>query len=109
MGGPEHRVTKIAVRTVPGTEPISDCPVLSERFEKVSFNNGVWLGASQAAVEQAFPSGLLRIGKQAFVGYKGKVANDGQCDGGYDLMNSFYLTFRDGVVVAIDADQVTSC
>lgn len=109
MGGPEHRVTNIAVRTVAGTDPVSDCPALSEIFEKMSFNNGIWLGASQAAVQQALPLGLLHIGKQAFVGYQGKVANDGQCNGGYDVLNSFYLTFRDGVVVAIDAGQVTSC
>lgn len=109
MGGPEHQVTNIAVRTVVDTAPVSDCPALSERFEKMSFNNGIWLGASQAAVQQAFPLGLLHIGKQAFVGYQGKVADDGHCDGGYDLLNSFYLTFRDGVVVAIDAGQVTSC
>jgi hypothetical protein len=41
-------------------------------------------------------SGLLRVGNQAFTRYQGKVPDEGNCDGGYDLLNSFYMDFRRG-------------
>ena len=109
MGGPDHRVTNIAVRRIAHGHAPSDCPMLPKQFQSLSFNSGVWLGASKAAVKRVFPHGLLRGGEQAFIGYQGKEPGDGGCDGGYDLLNSLYLTFQAGVVVAIDVGQVTSC
>jgi hypothetical protein len=109
MGGPENRITNIAVQRIADNYSLSDCPALPEEFTSLSFNNGIWLGASEATVGSVFPSGLLRSGANAFVGYQAKVADDGRCDGGYDLLNSLYLTFQARVVVAIDAGQVTSC
>jgi hypothetical protein len=89
--------------------PPSDCPDFSKQFKPLSFNNGIWLGASNATVEKVFHSDLIRSGEHVFIGYQGKVADGGNCDGGYDLLNSLYLTFRAGLLVAIDAGQVTSC
>ena len=109
MGGSEHAVTNVAVQRITSNRPLPDCPVLPEQYEPLSFNNGVWLGASKATVEKAFPSGLLRSGERAFIGYQGKTVDDGHCDGGYDLLNSLYLTFKAGFVVAMNAGQVTSC
>jgi hypothetical protein len=109
MGGPEHAVTEVAVQRIANERPPPECPVLPKQYEPLSFNNGVWLGAPVGSVEKAFPSGLSRNGDQAFIGYQGKVADDGHCDGGYDLLNSLYLTFKAGLVVAITAGQVTSC
>jgi len=109
MGGPENRITNIAVQRITDSNQPSDCPVLAKQFMPLSFNNGVWLGASEATVGKVFSSGLLRSGEQAFIGYQGKVSSDGHCDGGYDLLNSLFLTFQAGLVVAIDAGQVTSC
>jgi hypothetical protein len=109
MGGAENRITTIAVQRITEHESQSDCPVLPKAFMPLSFNNGVWLGVSKATVEKTFPSGLLRSGQHAFIGYQGKVTDDGHCDGGYDPLNSLFLTFRAGIVVAIEAGQVTSC
>lgn len=109
MGGPEMRITEINVRRVADGSPPSDCPVLPNQFTPLSFENSVWLGDSESAVQKAFPSGLLRSGGQSFIGYQGKVADDGSCEGGYDLLNSLYLTFKAGIVVGINAGQVTSC
>jgi hypothetical protein len=109
MGGPDHQVTNIAVQRITNSRPLSDCPTLPKQFQSLSFNNGVWLGAPEAAVEKVFPAGLLHRGERAFIGYQGREPGDGSCDGGYALLNSLYLTFQAGVVVAIDAGQVTSC
>jgi hypothetical protein len=109
MGGPEMRITEINVHRVANGSPPSDCPLLPKQFRPLSFENRVWLGDSEAAVEKAFPSGLLHSGGQSFIGYQGKVADDGNCKGGYDLLNSLYLTFKSGIVVEINAGQVTSC
>jgi hypothetical protein len=109
MGGSEHAVTDVAVQRVTRNRPLPDCPVLPEQYEPLSFNNGVWLGASKATVEKAFPAGLLHSGELAFIGYQGKTADDGHCDGGYDLLSSLYLTFEAGFVVAMNAGQITSC
>jgi hypothetical protein len=109
MGGPENRITNIAVQRISDKNPLSDCPALPKQFRTLRFNNGIWLGASEATVGSVFPSSLLRKDANGFIGYQGKVADDGRCDGGYDLLNSLYLTFQAGVVVAIDAGQVTSC
>jgi hypothetical protein len=109
MGGPEHSVTEVAVQKIGNDRPSPACPLLPKLYEPLTFNNGVWLGAPVGSVEKVFPSGLLRSGDQAFIGYQGKVTDDGHCDGGYDLLNSLYLTFKAGVVVGINAGQVTSC
>lgn len=109
MGGPENRITSIAVQRITDSNQLSDCPALPKQFEPLSFNNGVWIGTSIATVGKAFSTGLLRAGEHAFIGYHGKVSDNGKCDGGYDLLNSLYLTFQAGLVVAIDAGQVTSC
>jgi hypothetical protein len=108
-GGSEHAVTEVAVQRIARGRPPPECPALPKLYEPLSFNNGVWLGAPVGSVEKIFPSGLLRSGDQAFVGYQGKVTGDGHCDGRYDLLNSLYLTFKAGLVVAITAGQVTSC
>ena len=109
MGGPEHAVTEVAVQRIANDRPAPECPILPKLYQPLTFNNGVWLGAPVGSEEKVFPSGLLRSGDHAFIGYQGKVTDDGHCDGGYDLLNSLYLTFRAGVVVAINAGQVTSC
>ena len=109
MGGPERAVTEVDVQRIANDRPSPECPVLPKLYEPLTFNNGVWLGAPVGSVEKVFPSGLLRSGDQAFIGYQGKVTDDGHCDGGYDLLNSLYLTFKAGFVVAINAGQVTSC
>lgn len=109
MGGPENRITDIAVQRITQQHPQSDCPVLPKIFMPLSFGNGVWLGASEATVKRTFPTGLLRSGEQAFVGFQEKVSEDGHCGGGYDLLNELFLTFEAGDVVAIHAGQVTSC
>jgi len=109
MGGPEHAVTEVAVQRIARGRPPPECPALPKLYELLSFNNGVWLGAPVGSVEKIFHSRLLRSGDQAFVGYQGKVTGDGHCDGRYDLLNSLYLTFKAGLVVAITAGQVTSC
>lgn len=109
MGGPDHQVTSIAVQRIAGSRLPPDCPNLPKQFLPLSLNNDVWLGASKEVVEKAFPSGLLQSGEHAFIGYKGKEPGDGSCDGGYDLLNSLYLSFQGGVVVAINAGQVASC
>lgn len=109
MGGPEHDVTEIAVRSIANHPLASDCPVLPKQFSKLSFGNGVSLGASKVEVGNLLGSGMISSGSQSFIGYHGKESGDGQCDGGYDLLNSLFLTFEAGVVVGIDAGQVTSC
>ncbi len=109
MGGPEDRITNIAVKGIANEHPTPDCPTLPRQFDVLSFNNGIWLGTSETAVQHAFRSGLLRRGDQAFIGYHGKVPDNGNCEGGYDLLNSLYITFQGGVVTAVDAGQVTSC
>jgi hypothetical protein len=109
MGGAEHRVTAVAVQRISSNVVPSDCPALPKQFQPLSFNNGIWLGATKTTVRKAFPSGLLFRREQAFIGYQGKVSDDGHCEGGYDLLNSLSLTFQGGLVVGIDAYQVTSC
>jgi hypothetical protein len=109
MGGPNNDITEIAVRLVPNGLVPSDCPVLPKRFAKLNFGRRPWLGASEEAVKRTFGVGLVQAGKQYFIGYDGKVSDDGKCEGGYDLMNSMYFTFEAGIVVAIDAGEVTSC
>ncbi len=109
MGGPEQSVTEVAVQRIANGRPSPECPVLPKLYEQLNFNNGIGLGAPVGSVKKAFPTGLLRSGDHAFIGYQGKVTDDGHCDGGYDLLNSLYLTFKAGIVVAISAVQVTSC
>ncbi|MBS0378222.1 MAG: hypothetical protein JSS29_07040 [Proteobacteria bacterium] len=109
MGGPEEFITGIAVQAIMQDDHSPECPVLPKHYEPRSFDNGIWLGARSAAVSRAFPAGLIRRGDRAFVGYQGKVVGDSKCDGGYDLLNSLFLTFKSGVVIAIHAGQVTSC
>jgi hypothetical protein len=107
MGGSEHRVTEIAVRRIPHNDSPSDCPTLPKRFEPLTFSNGIWIGASEATVRRTFPLGVMHGGEHVFIGYQGKVSGD--CDSGFDLLNSLNLTFRAGLLEAIDAGQVTSC
>jgi hypothetical protein len=109
MGGPGEAVTDVAIQKITDGRSPADCPILPKQYEPLSFNNGVWLGTPNGTVKNVFPSGLLRSGQLAFIGYQGKVADDGHCDGGYDLLNSLYLTFKAGLVIAMDAGQVTSC
>jgi hypothetical protein len=109
MGGPEHDITEIGVQSIAKGPVPSDCPVVPQKFTKLSFDKGLWLGAPEDAVRKTFPVGLLQSDAHAFVGYDGKVPGDGKCQDGYDLLNSMYLIFEAGIVVAINAGQVTSC
>ena len=107
MGGPEHSVTQIAARRISNKDSPSDCPTLPKRFEPLSFGHGLWLGASEATVRKTFPVGLVGDAEHLFIGYQTKVSGD--CDDGFDLLNSLSLTFRAGLLDAIEAGQGTSC
>ena len=69
-GGPENRITAVAVRRLTNDRLPSDCPRLPQQFEPLSFGNGIWLGAVKATVERTFPGTASYKGTQAFVGYR---------------------------------------
>jgi hypothetical protein len=41
--------------------------------------------------------------------FQTKVIGKGQCEGGFDRLNSLDVMIQDGAVIAISTDQVTSC
>jgi hypothetical protein len=107
MGGPNEAVTAIAVQETPSRAEAANCPLLSDPFTPIVFGHGVRLGLPEARVSTLFSSRWVRAGARAFIGYHGKV--QGNCEGGFDLLNSLDLVFHHGRLVFIEAGQVTTC
>lgn len=107
MGGPEHRITGIAAQRV-GKEAIpSDCPVLPPRMWPLTLSHDIGLGKTLSAVTKGLGTALSRSGSWRFVGFQGKVPGD--CEGGYDPLNSLAFKVQAGRLTSILATQVTSC
>jgi hypothetical protein len=105
--GGEHAVTGIAVVRLKHKQPRADCPLLPGNLQPVALDDRIWLGASSAEVKSAFGVPSHVAGAWWEFDYQSKVP--GNCDGGYDLLNSLTIKLDEGHVNTIFADQVTSC
>lgn len=108
MGG-NTVVTGTSAEILPRVAPMTNCPLLPKIFQPISLDVPVWLGSSAAELHQA-------LGSPSHIGagwreydFRSKIVGDGKCEGGFDFGSSLSAKLRNGKVVAIDAQQVTSC
>jgi hypothetical protein len=107
MGGSDHAVTGVAAEFINTETQTPDCPLLPSRFGRLVFSHGVWLGDTIGAVTKALGIAPTTMGSWLYVGFEGKVP--GQCEGGFDLLNSIAFQVQSGRVMRIQVNQVTSC
>jgi len=102
MGGPEHDITDITAQ-VTKDEPRRDCPALARELQPVSFSNGLWLGDPESRVTWMFNEAPASKGLWRAIYYKHKLPGDCQ------LGNSLVWEVVDGVIITINAGQISSC
>jgi hypothetical protein len=107
MGGTENAVLNVAV--VSGEfKANKDCPMLPQSFQPVTFNNGLWVRATEDSSLQMMGRPSHLEGQWLSFDYADKEM--GFCKPwGADVMNWANVKVRNGHVVAIHAGQVTSC
>lgn len=108
MGG-RNFVTGISARSLENMKPSVDCPLLPKNLQLISLDVPVWLGSSDSQLWKV-------LGQPSHAGngwreydFRTKVVDNGKCEGGYDLINSLSTKSKKGKIIAIDAEQVTSC
>jgi hypothetical protein len=103
MGGPEHSITEVAAqRRKSGTAP-SDCPSLPRGMQPASLDKRVWLGSTEAELEQNF--GPPSHSQGAWRSYFFTKDVSGDCTEG----NSLDIKLEGGRVAELNAGQITSC
>ena len=86
-----------------------DCPRLPMRFIPVSLDTKIWLGSTTKTLTRELGAPSHEARPWLNYEFQTKVTDDGQCEGGYDRINSLDVKVNDGAVVALSTDDVTSC
>jgi hypothetical protein len=102
-------VTDVDAITLSSSNASHDCPRLPPQLIPVALDSKPWLGSTATDLERI-------LGKSSHVthpwqsyNFQTKVNEDGQCEGGYDLLSNLDVKLHNGIVVALSAGQVTSC
>jgi hypothetical protein len=109
MGGRSHAVTNILAMTLNSLDIPDDCPRLPSQLTPVFLDSKLWLGSTVAELKRYLGKPSHERRSWQSYDFQTKVPSDGKCEGGYDRINSLDAKIRNGIVVAIDAGQVTSC
>lgn len=108
MGGEEHAVTEIKAVQLQRAQATSECPNIPAAYQQLSFNNGLWLGISEHDAMKFLGPSSYENELWRYYEYQGKVPGNCQPDG-FDLTNWLRFKTDHGLIVAIEAGQVTSC
>ena len=107
MGGSKNAVLNVAVES--GEFKSSQaCPMLPNGFQPLSFDNGLWVGASEESVLKLLGRPSHTEDQWLSFDYTGKEMEFCK-PWGADVMNWVLVKVTNGHVVAIHAGQVTSC
>jgi len=109
MDGHTNAVSMVKA-AIPATSNVpEDCPRLPLRFVPVSLDTKVWLGSSTKTLMRDLGTPSHDARPWLSYEFQTKVKGDGQCEGGYDRINSLDVKIEGDVVVALSTDEVTSC
>lgn len=107
MGGSEHAVTGFTIAALESSEPVAECPTLPVHMQPVSIQGNIQLGMRERALAKAVGTPSYRTGEWISYDFVGKA--QGNCPGGFDVLNSLTFKLHRGSIEAIYANQVTSC
>lgn len=107
MGGSDNAVLNIAIEDGE-FRTNQDCPVLPSIFQPVTFDNGLWVSATENSVLKMLGHPSHTKGQWLSFDCLGKDMSFCKPSGA-DVMNWVVLKVINGRVVAIHAGQVTSC
>lgn len=107
MGGPGRVVTGITITRLRSGRPLAACPALPTDLQPASLQGNIRLGMRETSLTEMLGAPSHRSGPWISYDFEGKVP--GNCEGGFDVLNSLLLKTRRGNVEAIYANQVTSC
>jgi hypothetical protein len=109
MGGDAHVITGITVTRTADERPSPDCPALPSIMHQIHFDVPIWLGSEDAQIDAALGKPSHVQGAWKAYNFQTKARDDGQCDGGYDMLNWLFTKSKSGKIISIYAGQVTSC
>jgi hypothetical protein len=109
MGGPSNAITHIEAISLLAPEASDDCPRLPSQLMPIALDSKLWLGSTAGMLTDILGSPSHEAPPWRSYNFWTKVSSDGQCEGGYDLLNALDVALRNDVVVTISAGQVTSC
>jgi hypothetical protein len=107
MGGSEHYITSISAQLLPSGKATKDCPVLPKTLKPLSLNHNFWLNSSDSDLHKMFGKPSYRSRNWRSYNYQGKV--QGNCEGGFDLLNWLEVRIVKGRASSLHVGQVTSC
>jgi len=109
MDGHTNAISMVKASRQATSDLTEDCPRLPLSFVPVSLDTKIWLGSTTKTLMRDFGTPFHQAGPWLNYEFQTKVAADGQCEGGYDRINSLDVKIRGGVVVTLSTDEVTSC
>lgn len=108
MGGPEHRADLIDARVDNSASPIADCPALSIKFGKVSFDRKISLGMQDTLAVKNLGPTFTKQKNWVHYEYQGTIPNACAPDAA-DIINYMSFQTTGGILRRIVAGQTTSC
>ena len=108
MGGPDHKVLQVLLTSASADGDARDCPVLPAHMREVSLAGGLSIGMSLDRLSAQL--GVVVGATDKWYGYRYSVTIPSQhCGGAVDGSGAVAAQVQNGKVVALAANQVTSC
>jgi hypothetical protein len=109
MDGHTNAISMVKATIQATSDMPQDCPRLPMRFVPVSLDTKIWLGSTTKTLRRELGTPSHEARPWLNYEFQTKVTGDGQCEGGYDRINSLDVKIDDDAVAALSTDDVTSC